>query len=423
MIYTFYKKPYLGFAFFLSLISINYAKAQTNASPYSIVGIGDIEQSYADHSAGMADAGVSLSSGRYLYHANPASYAAFDDHYFSFELSGRLKAVSYFGKSVTLANSHSSDFQVARLATAIKIKKFWGASIGLLPYSSSSYSFYSDKDIDGTYNSVQAHYDGSGGLYQFYFGNGFRVNKHLSLGVQATALFGSLVQNETLLTSLTTDSIVTTRNMFMSKLVPKVGFQYKTNLSKSMVLSIGATASPKADLHADYTLDVRQGTTALVTDKEVTGTHFTLPVSYTGGVSLVYRNSLTIAADYNAQQWSNQAYTGLGYSLTNSNRISAGFQYANQKKYYNQTFENYYVQGGAYYSNDYLVINGSQLTDKGFTLGVGSMAKRSGLGCQLNLQIGTKGAQSDAVLKENYTRATFTLYYRDFWFTKMKKYN
>ncbi|MFX8393340.1 hypothetical protein ABTL67_19750, partial [Acinetobacter baumannii] len=64
---------------------MNYAKAQNNNSPYSIVGIGDIEQSYFDRTTGMASTGVALSSNRFVYTANPAANAALDFHYFSIE--------------------------------------------------------------------------------------------------------------------------------------------------------------------------------------------------------------------------------------------------------------------------------------------------------------------------------------------------
>ncbi len=409
---------------FYSLILLtSFVYGQTNTSPYSAVGIGDIEQSYSDRSAGMANAGVSLSSGKYMYHANPASYSALDDHFFAIELSGRLQAINYVGNNVSLDNSHSVDMQVARLAMSIKVKKFWGASVGLAPYSSSNYSFYNNKFIEGTNNSTEAHYDGTGGLYQAYFGNGFALGKHLSVGLQASFLFGSLIQNETLLTSIVSDSIVTTRNMYLNKVVPKAGFQYKAKFSKNLKFALGATASPKSDLHADYTLDVRQGSTSLVTDKTIDNTHFTLPVNYAGGASVVYKNSLTIAADYTAQQWSDVNYTGLGYSLTNSNRMSLGFQYANKKKYGNLTFENYYLQAGLYYGNTYLMINGQQLTDKGFTLGIGGNAKRSTLGYQIYLQEGKKGANSSSVLQQNYTRIGIIISYRDLWYTKYKKYD
>ena len=66
------------------------AKAQNNSSPYSIIGIGDIEKSSFDRTSGMGHAGVALSSNRYIYQANPASYAALDQHFFHFEAAARL---------------------------------------------------------------------------------------------------------------------------------------------------------------------------------------------------------------------------------------------------------------------------------------------------------------------------------------------
>lgn len=199
------------------------ASAQTNTSPYSIVGIGDIEPGYNDRGTGMADASVSLSAGRYIYNATPASLGSLDDHFFSLELGARFKAVKYSGDYVSLDNNSSAYLQATRLALAIKVKSFWGASVGLMPYSSSNYSFYSNKYIVGTTNSVNTHYTGTGGLNQFYFANGFKINRNFSIGVQASVLFGSLMQNEVLNTNVTTDSITTTRDLYLSKLLPEAG--------------------------------------------------------------------------------------------------------------------------------------------------------------------------------------------------------
>ena len=101
------------------------ASAQTNTSPYSLVGIGDIEPGYNDRGAGMADASISLSSGRYIYNANPASLGSLDDHFFSLELGTRFKAVKYSGNYVSLDNNSSADLQATRLALAIKVESFW----------------------------------------------------------------------------------------------------------------------------------------------------------------------------------------------------------------------------------------------------------------------------------------------------------
>src|SRR5436190_11509207 len=111
--------------------------AQNNASPYSIIGIGDIQQSYFDRTDGMANTGISLSSTRYLYHANPASYAQLDDHFFSMEVAARYKSVNYSGSGVSISSNKSSDISIEKLAFALKLKNWWGVSIGLMPYSTS----------------------------------------------------------------------------------------------------------------------------------------------------------------------------------------------------------------------------------------------------------------------------------------------
>ncbi|MFY8128077.1 MAG: hypothetical protein ACOVMM_06845, partial [Chitinophagaceae bacterium] len=48
--------------------------AQNNSSPYSIMGIGDIEKSSLDRTSGTGHAGVAMYSDRYMIAANPASY-------------------------------------------------------------------------------------------------------------------------------------------------------------------------------------------------------------------------------------------------------------------------------------------------------------------------------------------------------------
>ena len=69
--------------------------------------------------------------------------------------------------------------------------------------------------------------------------------------------------------------------------------------------------------------------------------------------------------------------------------------YAKQAQYYNYAYEKYCLQAGAYYSNNYLVVNGYQLKDAGFTFGIGSSIKRE-LGYQLNLQLGSAALPTTA---------------------------
>src|SRR5437867_12687153 len=83
------------------------SNAQNDVSPYSIIGIGDIQQSSFDRSSGMGNTGISLSSSKFMYHANPASYSKLDDHFFSMEVTMRYKDITYSGNTITSVNNRS----------------------------------------------------------------------------------------------------------------------------------------------------------------------------------------------------------------------------------------------------------------------------------------------------------------------------
>lgn len=77
---------------FLLAGSIQSVRAQNNTSPYSIIGIGDIEKSSFDRSSGMGHAGLALSSKQFFYQANPAAFSSIDEHFFYFETNARYKS-------------------------------------------------------------------------------------------------------------------------------------------------------------------------------------------------------------------------------------------------------------------------------------------------------------------------------------------
>jgi len=79
------------------------------------------------------------------------------------------------------------------------------------------------------------------------------------------------------------------------------------------------------------------------------------------------------------------------------------------------------LQAGAFYNKSYLKIGNEQLTDKGFTFGAGLNSRRSTLSYQLSAEFGVRGSQYTPV-KENYASFTFGLTYKDFWYTKGRKY-
>ena len=108
----------------LTLFVTKSAFCQNNASPYSIIGIGDIEKSYFDRTSSMGHTGLALASdptNRFLYHANPASYSGLQDKFFNFEATARYKGVSYAGSPIgNASSSQSSDLQFKKLVVAMR---------------------------------------------------------------------------------------------------------------------------------------------------------------------------------------------------------------------------------------------------------------------------------------------------------------
>lgn len=200
------------------LLHLNVS-AQNNSSPYSVIGIGDIEESNFNRTTGMANTGLAYRSAHFLILNNPASYSALQNQFFIVEAGGRGKFTNYYGNNLgSNSTKQSRDFSVNRFSIGIKVNNWWGSSAGIMPYSTSNYSFSGKKIIQGTSVHTYADYEGSGGVNKVYWGNGFRIGKHFSVGVSASYLFGSLNQKETLAGSEVTDEIITTNNIFLRNL-------------------------------------------------------------------------------------------------------------------------------------------------------------------------------------------------------------
>lgn len=418
--------------FIISLVGGTSALAQNNASPYSIIGIGDIEKSSFDRTSGMGHAGVALSSdatNRFLYHANPASYSGMQDKFFNFEATARYKAVSYSGTPIGNASaSQSSDLQFKKLVVAIKIKPRWGAAIGLLPFSTSNYSFYSTKTIIGSTTIIPTYNEGTGSTNQFFIANSYKINKHLSVGLHTAYIFGQLDQKETLLSGVSDSTLTTERNLLLGSFYFKGGLQFQTKVSKNLQLLAGATGSLKTALKANNQLKVTDGTTALLSDNHYKDTYFNLPLSYTGGIAAKIKDKYTIAADYNFQSWDGANPNAYNYKLVNSSRYSLGFEYSKKISFRDYqgnilSAEKYFVQAGVFYTDSYLKIYGKQINEYGITLGGGFNTVKSNLGLQLGLEIGRRGTTDVGLVKEVYTQFHATFVYRDFWRVKIKRYN
>jgi hypothetical protein len=427
-------KVFIGVFFLIVLPFI--VKAQNNSSPYSIIGIGNIENSDFDRYTGMANAGLALSDIRYINSSNAASLPKLGNHVFSFEMALRSSIDDYSGGGLSTINPNnpapSPTFDVAfrKLAVATKITSKWGSTIGLQPYSTANYDYTASKLIEGSNSDeLSAEYHGSGGVNQFYWGNGYQITKNTSVGVNSSILFGSLKQSETLLSSDVLSGLVTTDNIYLTGAYFNFSLQTKKRLSSSWMSTYGITYSPQTTLHAAYDVTVTDNTLLDTLKNDPTiNDRFTIPALFSAGIAFIKNDKYTFTVNAQQQNWSDirgnafQPVGGANYTLSNSNKLSFGYQKENKvKNFYGVEYEKSFFQLGAYAGNTYLQVSGQQLTDFGVTLGYGRNAKRSPLGYYIALEAGRRGSENTTVLSENYLNINLVFSYIDRWY-KGKKY-
>jgi hypothetical protein len=401
------------------LVSATAMNAQTNNSPYSIIGIGDIEDNYFNRTSGLSNTGIAYRSNRNLINNNPASFSALDNQFFAGEIGIRGKYTGYYGTPIVATTNSSSDIAFKRFVIGTKVTKHLGTSAGLVPYSSESYEFNSLQPIQGTgAETANAYSQGFGGLNRVYLANSYDFFNHLSLGVDASYLFGSISQKTILQNAIS--YISTNKSTIYSNFYFNYGLQYYGKLNKKWDFVLGATFANKTDLYSQYSIIILAADSSQLYNQPQPQSNFSLPTSYGVGLSLTKNKKYTFVADYKYQGWSALNYSGYHYTLQNSNRISAGFEISKKKNIYNNLYETSYFQTGLYYGNSYLNVYGQQITDMGATVGFGVNSKRSGLGYTFTLQYGIKGSQSNGLIQERYGNLTIMVSYRDLWYTKGK---
>lgn len=421
-------------SFIFGLFGAQFALAQNNNSPYSIVGIGDIEQNYFDRTSGMASAGVAYQHYRYLSHSNPASYVSIEDKLpnfssITFEVAARYNAVSYAGFPVRNQTGNStSDAQFKKGAITLKLKKKWAMTFGLLPYSTSNYSFFTTKEIPGSNLTLPTYIFGSGSTNQFFVANSFRLFNKLNVGVQTGWLFGQFAQTEQLQQISISDSVLQTkRNYALNAPFLKAGLIYSKKINKHVVLNLGGTISAQTNLSGDYSINIVSGPATIKDETKPVNNFFNIPVAYNFGACAEFDDNFKVLADYKYQPWQNANQPTSGsYAFANSNRFSVGGEFAKMKEVnangQKLVFEKLFFQAGFYLANSNLIVNNTQINDAGVSLGFGTNSMKSGLGFALSLQVGSRGTQANKLVQENYTQISVLLSYKDYWSANRKKY-
>jgi hypothetical protein len=397
-------------------------KAQNMNSPYSVYGIGDIDYKSYNRTSGMGGTGLALRSSSYIINNNPASITGLERSFLVMNVATTGKTSTYQGNAITPENSKNQDFWVKGISLAVKLNKSWASSIGFGQFSNVNYKFTGSQAIEGSTNIYSTMYEGDGGLTEYYWNNAFSLGKHFSVGIRTSLIGGSINQTETIYDPNLQTTIATQQQDYFRSFRFQYGVLYTASLNKKWDMGLGARYSAKTKLAAERTLTVAQDGVNIVEDQFIKNDRFWLPATYAAGISFTHNKKTVFAADYTYEDWSSLNIKGNGWRYNNSQRLSAGVEFSTLLKKWDKPVEKKFFQLGGFIQDSYLQVRNSPIREFGFSAGMGGGLGGSLL-YSLSGEFGMRGTTNANLIKENYFQFTLSLSYRDFLFSKGRRYN
>jgi hypothetical protein len=420
---------YFFFSLVLLLLLNSSSYSQTRlASPYSRFGIGDLSDNNNAWNLSMGGSGIAFRSPYHINYGNPASYTAFDSLSFIFEGGFNVDIIKL---TSTIQTENRNIASVGYLLFGMPVTKWWRTSIGMVPYSKIGYNIASPEKVDET-NIVRI-YSGSGGINRFYWGNAFKILKNLSIGVNASYLFGSMNRETSVLFP---DSVYYANYKFenhitMNDIYFNFGIQYTARLKNDLKLTVGGVFANQSKMAAktDYLAKTfAQGSsgTEIVKDTIAFAENYTgnivIPVMFGLGIAFEKTDKWNVGADFKWQNWKKFRAFNLSDSLVNAYSVSLGAEFVPDINSYSNYLKRIRYRIGFLYNSTYLELFGKHLNEYALTLGFGTPVRAMKTALNISLQIGRRGTTEANLIRESYLRFTIGFTINERWFVKRKYY-
>jgi hypothetical protein len=476
-----YKLEMISFLIFNFSFLISFAQPSIN-SPYSRYGLGDLQNSSFTHNIALGGIYNALQNDTtapfYINQSNPASHASTRLTVFDFGIKNNTMKLETADNKFT-----SNRTALAYMALAFPVAKWWGTSIGLLPYSNVGYKIYDKKEQD-TIGTVNYAYEGQGGINQAYWGNGIRpfvslpgkfsgsnrykrlkalpdsiggkkvrrterrrtAFSNLYLGVNFSYLFGDMTyfSRDSFPTSANYQNIKLSKNTRVSDIYSSFGIQYRQSLRKGWSVTLGATGSLNTNIDvrnsifaANYKnafgVEVLKDTIIDTIEKST----IKIPMMFGGGIVLKKGDKWLFGFDYSIQDWSQfNSFEQQGL-LRNSQKMAAGIQFCPNKSAGSKEpyFKKIFYRVGFRYTNTYLELNNTALKDYAVTFGVGLPLRKMKIigtteldaeqkyhqsSMNIGVELGQRGTTENQLIRYSYINAFISLSLNDKWFIKRK---
>ena len=404
-------------------------------SPYSIYGIGDISKEGTAYNKSMGGVGIANRNNRFINIQNPAAVTARDSLAFMADF-GLVQGNTVYSQG-DRKSAHNT-FNIYDFVMTFPIYRSSAFKVGITPYSDMGYDFSSietNPEIIGNTGNITYDSNGSGSVYQAFFGTGVTFWKRLSVGADMIYYFGNLDKitnmdySDASYRSLNSGSELTVRG-----LTGKFGLQYEQKLGGDVSMVIGATYKLGTNMKG-YSTNYRYANQSSVTDTlkynvdtlAKTGVRFADEI----GVGIAFKGGDKWSAefDYIRSDWRG---TGLdkaaGFAVNGqsvftsavSQSFRAGFEIVpnrNDIRYYMKTCS---YRVGVYYDQAYYKMDGNNVNSMGITLGMTLPVFKLYNGISIGVDLGQRASARNNMIRERYATFNIGFNIHDIWFRKVQ---
>lgn len=417
-----------------------WAQSSGSSSSYSRFGLGMPENQAQGFNKAMGGVGLGFRAGNRINTLNPASYSAIDSITLLLDV-GMTASFGNMKQNGNKVNVYQCKLDFVNIG--LRLYRNLGLSVGFMPYTTIGYEFTTSSNVAKDPNTQQTiasftNYSGEGGLHQAYLGLGYKVFKELSVGANASLIWGdythSVLQAYNTSTTVTFNGLNSVQDAEIRTWKLDLGAQYPLKVSEKDVLILGATASIGHKVKSDasntrFTFEQNE-------DLAIDTVHnaFDLPYTYGIGATWRHKDNLTVGLDFKQEMWGScrspqmvsvggvPRFVSQTGAYKNRFMIAAGAEYT-PNMYGRHYWQRIQYRIGANYSSPYLKINGGNgPKEYSFTAGFGLPLMNSSRITYVNVGLEWL-RRSPCVtnqITENYFMMHLGVTFNEDWFRKFK---
>lgn len=416
----------------------------SSVSPYSRIGLGSIQTQNYTRSIGFGGANLAIGDGFYVNATNPASYSHLDLTTLEVGFFNTSLIQEQSNPDIRVENSNSG---LRYFAVGVPLTDWWGSAFGLQPYTTRGYDITTSRYGPDSI-LVEDRFVGSGSLNRFYWGNGFNIMPNLSVGINASFIFGQLQDLNIITWGGSINNSTFEEEVNVKTLALDYGVQYSLPIGRND-LGFGATYATSTKFNTksesySYTTNAN----GLPIDSIAKSGEGSTSLPGNWGLGMVYGRR---AEGYLTQGWwatskyawsvsaDLESFRGSAYvdpagetPYNNSLRGELGLRIvpALMNEEINRT-GNYLsrieYRVGGYYEETAIRLAGRTLPDYGITFGLG-LPMRQNLGPGENRRsmvnagvvLGRRGTLDGGLIRESYVKVFVGITFNDKWFIDYK---